>query len=77
MSEYAWQNLPKQGRLLAIAISVEDKTGNGVQLFDPRAGALRVLDSSSAVYQGLTWRKKSADLVVLKEWTDEAHEGAN
>jgi dipeptidyl aminopeptidase/acylaminoacyl peptidase len=77
VSEYAWQNTPKQGRLLAIAISAEDKTGNGVQLYDPQTGSLRVLDSSSAVYSGLSWRKKSADLAVLKAKTDDAHEGAN
>ena len=77
VSEFVWQDLPKRGRLLAIAISVEDKTGNGVQLFDPQTGALRVLDSSPSVFQGLSWRKKSADLAVLKGWADEAHEGAN
>ncbi len=77
VSEYIWQDLPKRGRLLAIAISVEDKTGNGVQLFDPEAGTLRVLDSSASIYQGLSWRKKSADLAVLKGWTDETHEGSN
>jgi len=38
VSEYGWQNLPKRGRLLAIAISAEDKTGNGVQLYDPETG---------------------------------------
>ena len=76
VSEYVWQDLPKQGRLLAIAISAEDKTGNGVQLFTPETGALRVLDSSASVYQGLSWRKKSADLAVLRAKTDEAPEGA-
>ena len=40
--------LAGQGRLLAITISAEDKTGNGVQLFDPETGALRVLDSAAA-----------------------------
>ena len=76
VSEYAWQNLPKHGRLLAIAISAEDKTGNGVQLYDPETAALRVLDSSPSIYQGLSWRKKSNDLAVLKAKTDNDHEGA-
>lgn len=76
VSEYAWQNVPKQGRLLALAINVDDKTGNGVQLYDPETGSLRVLDSSPSIYQGLSWRKKSADLAVLKARTDEEHEGA-
>ena len=56
-----------QGRLLALAISADDKTGNGVQLFDPETGSLRVLDSAAAIYTGLTWRKDADDLAVLRE----------
>jgi dipeptidyl aminopeptidase/acylaminoacyl peptidase len=76
VSEYAWQDLPKSGRLLALTISAEDKTGNGVQLFNPETGVLRVLDSSAAAYSGLIWRKESADLTVLRAKTDDRHEGA-
>ncbi|MGH9935873.1 MAG: alpha/beta hydrolase family protein, partial [Blastocatellia bacterium] len=76
VAEYAWQDLPKRGRLLALTISAEDKTGNGVQLFDPETGALRALDSSSSIYSGLTWRKESADLAVLRSKTDDRREGA-
>src|SRR5260370_15102979 len=75
VSEFAWQDVPKTGRLLALAISTEDKAGNGVQLFDPETGALRVLDSSSSIYSGLAWRKKSADLAVLRSQTDDQHDG--
>src|SRR5262245_1633353 len=75
VAEYAWQDLPKRGRLLAMTISAEDKTGNGVQLYDPETGALRALDSSSCAYSGLTWRKESADLSVLRSKTDERHDG--
>ena len=75
VAEFAWQDLPKRGRLIALRISAEDKTGNGVQLFDPETGTLRVLDSSSSTYSGLAWRKESADLAVLKSKTDESHEG--
>src|SRR5436190_5713323 len=73
VAEFTWQN---KGKLLALTISAEDKTGNGVQLFDPDTGALRVLDSSASIYSGLTWRKDSADLTVLRSKTDERHEGA-
>jgi hypothetical protein len=73
VAEFAWQD---KGKLLAIAISAEDKTGNGVQLFDPETGALRVLDSSSSIYSGLTWRKDSADLAVLRSKSDDRHDGA-
>lgn len=75
VSAFAWQDLPKQGRLLALTISAEDKTGNGVQLFDPETNALRVLDSSSSSYSGLAWRKDSADLAVLRSKTDDRREG--
>jgi dipeptidyl aminopeptidase/acylaminoacyl peptidase len=75
VSEFAWQDLPTRGHLLAIAISAEDKTGNGVQLFDPQTASLRVLDSSSTTYSGLAWRKDSADLAVLRAKTDERHDG--
>jgi dipeptidyl aminopeptidase/acylaminoacyl peptidase len=76
VAEYAWQDLPRSGRLLALAVSAEDKTGNGLQLFDPETNVLRVLDSSSTTYSGLTWRKESADLAALRAKTDERREGA-
>jgi len=72
VAEFAWQD---KGKLLAITISAEDKTGNGVQLFDPETGALRVLDSSSSIYSGLAWRKDSADLAVLRSRIDDRHDG--
>jgi dienelactone hydrolase len=75
VSEFAWQDLPQHGVLLAMTINAEDKTGNGVQLFNSETAAVRVLDSSSSVYSGLAWRKKSADLAVLRSKTDEHHEG--
>ncbi len=76
VGEFAWQNLERTGRLLALTINVEDKTGNAVQLFDPETAALRVLDSSASVYSGLAWRKNSADLAVLRSWSNDQKEGA-
>jgi dienelactone hydrolase len=75
VSEYAWQNLPKTGTLLAMTINAEDKTGNGIQIFDVHTAAVRVLDTSASVYSGLSWRKKSADLAVLCAKSDDHHEG--
>jgi len=49
--------------------------GNGVQLFDTASGTLRTLDSSAAIYTGLSWRKESASLVALRSVTDGAREG--
>ena len=75
ISEYAWQDLPRTGTLLAMAINSEDKTGNGVQLFNTETGAVRVLDSSSSIYSGLAWRKNSSDLAVLRSKSDPHREG--
>jgi dipeptidyl aminopeptidase/acylaminoacyl peptidase len=75
VSDYAWQDLKHKGHLLAMAISVEDKTGNGVQLFDAETGALNVLDSSASIYTGLAWRKDSADLAALKSKADDKRDG--
>jgi dipeptidyl aminopeptidase/acylaminoacyl peptidase len=76
VSEFAWQDIKRRGNLLAMAISTGDKTGNGVQLFDTQSGALRVLDSSSAMYSNLAWRKDSADLAALKSKDDDKHDGS-
>ena len=73
VTEFVWQD---KGKLLALAISADDKTGNGVQLFDPESGSLRVLDSAAAIYTGLTWRKEADDLAVLRGATDDHHDGA-
>ena len=75
VSEYAWQNLPKTGTLLAMTISTEDKTGNGVQIFDVHTASVRVLDTSASIYSGLSWRKKSADLAVLRSKADDRRDG--
>lgn len=68
----AWQT---KGPLLALAIGSDDRTGNGVQVFDPASGSLRVLDSGSARYLDLAWRKDAGDLAVLKSIADEHRDG--
>jgi dienelactone hydrolase len=83
VSEFAWRDVSGQRAgasghalcLLAFTINADDKTGNGVQLFDPETTSLRVLDSAAALYAGLTWRKDADDLVVLRATTDERREG--
>ncbi|MEX2284177.1 MAG: prolyl oligopeptidase family serine peptidase [Gemmatimonadota bacterium] len=69
VAEYAWQD---RGTMLALAIEGETQAGNGVQLYDPATGALRVLDSQQTRYSGLTWRRKSDDLVVMRARVDTA-----
>ena len=73
VSQFAWQDT-KNSHMLAMTISAEGKTGNGIHLFDPEKAVLRVLDSSSSIYKGLAWRKDAADLAVLREKTDESKE---
>jgi predicted peptidase len=73
VSQFVWQDA-ENSHMLAMTISADGKTGNGVHLFDPESAVLRVLDSSSAVYKSLAWRKDSADLAVLRAKTDEAKE---
>jgi dipeptidyl aminopeptidase/acylaminoacyl peptidase len=72
VAEFAWQD---KGRLLAVTIATEDKVGDGVQLFDPETGSLRVLDSSVSTYSALSWRKESADLAVLRSQLDDRRDG--
>ena len=71
VSRYAWQD---RGAVLAMTINAEGKAGNGLQVFDPSTGVLRVLDSAAATYTGLAWRKEANDLVVLRSKSDEQHE---
>lgn len=74
VSQFAWQDT-HQSHLLAMTISAEGKTGNGVHLFDPKTAVLRVLDSSPSIYSGLAWRKDASDLAVFKTKDDEHKEG--
>ena len=66
-----------QGRAARARDQRRGQTGNGVQLFDPATGSLRVLDSAPAIYTGLTWRKDADDLAVLRGATDDHREGAD
>jgi dipeptidyl aminopeptidase/acylaminoacyl peptidase len=81
VGEYAWQNVTDAskltGRLLALTVSADDKTGNGIHLYDAASGVHRVLDSAAAVYTNLSWRRDADDLAVLRSYTDEKREGAS
>jgi dipeptidyl aminopeptidase/acylaminoacyl peptidase len=75
VSQFVWQD-SDNSHYLAMTISAEGKAGNGVHLFDPETGILRVLDSSSSIYKGLAWKKDAADLCVFKAKEDEGREGS-
>ncbi len=74
IAEFDWQD-DSHSHLLAMVISADGKIGNGVQLFDPQTTILRVLDSSPTTYTGLSWRKDTTDLAVLRGATDDRHDG--
>jgi dipeptidyl aminopeptidase/acylaminoacyl peptidase len=75
VSQYAWRDADGS-HLLAMIINAPGKMGNGVQLYDPATTVLRVLESSSASYTGLSWRKDALDLAVLRAKTDDRKDGA-
>lgn len=72
VAEFSWQSA---GERLAMIISAEGRSGNGVQIFDPATSALRVLDSAPASYSGVAWRKDADDLVVLRSKSDATRDG--
>ncbi len=75
VSQFAWQDT-EHSHLLAMTISAEGKTGNGVHLFDSETGVLRVLDSAPSIYKGLAWRKDAAALAVFRTKEDEHRDGS-
>jgi dipeptidyl aminopeptidase/acylaminoacyl peptidase len=72
VTSYSWQD---KGSNLAMTIGVDGRTGNAIQVFDPRSGSLKVLDSGAALYTGLAWRKESADLAALRSFQQAGYEG--
>jgi dipeptidyl aminopeptidase/acylaminoacyl peptidase len=72
VTSYSWQ---ENGTNLAMAIGLEGRAGNALQVFDPRAGSLRVLDSGPALFADLAWRKESSDLAALRSMKKDGYEG--
>ena len=69
---FAWQD---KGTRLAMTIGVEGREGNGVQIYDPSKGELKVLDSGNAVFGSLVWRKDSNDLAAFRSVKNKDFEG--
>ncbi|MCI0437449.1 MAG: prolyl oligopeptidase family serine peptidase [Gemmatimonadetes bacterium] len=65
----AWSDA---GPLLAFTVQASGGAGNGIQLWDAAAGALRALDASASTYRALAWREDAADLAVLRTRADSA-----
>jgi dipeptidyl aminopeptidase/acylaminoacyl peptidase len=73
VTEFSWQT---RGPLVALTVGVEGRVGNGVHLFNPATGVLRVLDSAESVFSGLEWRRDADDLVVLRSRSAAQREGS-
>ena len=69
---FAWQD---KGSNLAMTLGVEGRVGNAVQVYNPRTGSLKVLDSGTAVFTGLSWRKASDDLAALRSVKNVEYDG--
>lgn len=69
---YAWQD---KGTHLAFAIGAEGRIGNAIEVFEPVAGELKVLDSAPSVYTAITWRKDAGDLAVLRSRRNRDYDG--
>jgi dienelactone hydrolase len=72
VGSFAWQD---EGRLLAMTVAAAGRAGNGVRVWNPATGVLRVLDSADADYSGLAWRPESGDLVALRAIEDTTRDG--
>lgn len=69
---FSWQ---EKGTHLAMTIGAENGIGNAIEVFEPVAGDLRVLDSGPSVFTAIAWRKDSSDLAVLRSKRDRAYDG--
>jgi dipeptidyl aminopeptidase/acylaminoacyl peptidase len=71
IKSFEWQ---QKGELLAMIMQTKDSTANGIQLYDPNQGILKVLDQSTQIYSKLQWGKKSDYLFAIKSIKQERSE---
>lgn len=71
VAEYSWKD---DSNTIAMVIDADGKAGNGLHLFNPETGVLKVLDSKEAVYSGLRWREDSDDLAVFRSFEDDGYD---
>jgi dipeptidyl aminopeptidase/acylaminoacyl peptidase len=75
-TSFSWQDSSvTPGSILAMTIGVEGRVGNALQVFDPKSGSLKVLDSGPAVFSALVWRKDSSDLAALRSVKQDGFDG--
>lgn len=71
VAAYDWKD---DSNTIAMVIDADGKAGNGLHIFNPETGVLKVLDSKEAVYSGLRWRAESDDLAVFRSFEDDGYE---
>ncbi|MFK7923906.1 MAG: prolyl oligopeptidase family serine peptidase [Bacteroidia bacterium] len=71
IKSFEWQ---KGGELLAMIMETKDSTANGIQLYDPNQGILKVLDQSKHIFSHLEWGEKSDYLFAIKAINQERSE---
>ena len=76
VSEFAWQDVKKQGTLLAIAISTPDKTGNGFNCSIPRRALCVCWILRQLLTATLRGGRIPHNLPPLRSKTDDKREGA-
>jgi len=72
VTSFAWQD---KGTRIAMTIGAEGRAGNGLNVFDPAKGDLKIMDSGQAIFTGVAWRKDSSDLAALRSRKDGQYEG--
>ncbi|MCF6223333.1 MAG: prolyl oligopeptidase family serine peptidase [Flavobacteriaceae bacterium] len=70
--EFAWQD---QGDLLALITETKDSLANSIQIYNPISGNIKVLGNKKAIYKGMQWKKKSADLFALRTVKNKSYKG--
>ncbi len=64
----------KSGKLLAMIIDAEGKSGNGLQLFHVNDSRIELLDSEKAKFGSLSWTREGDAIALLKAKKDDEFE---
>lgn len=63
IKSFEWQ---KKGELIAMIVETKDSIANGIQLYNPSKGIIKVLDQSAHIYSHLVWGEKADYLFAIK-----------
>ena len=66
----------KPGKLLALVMDAEDKSGNGLQLLHVADSRMESLENDTATYSSLSWTREGDALALLKSKQDDDYKNA-